>query len=124
MIKDWNKLSPADRRGANSTLQAAGMVRRRGVNRYLERSISEVWAAARREGQRRLASAARGGKSEEPEALLGQFKRSDVFIAVLCPGTVQFKLRLQVFWSAQGGFFTRRGEKERKPISADTDANI
>lgn len=42
---------------------------------------------ARREGQRRLASAARGGKSEEPEALLGQFRRSDVFIAELCPGT-------------------------------------
>lgn len=81
MIKDWNKLSPADRLGVNRTLQAAGMERRRGVNRYLERSIPEVRAAARREGQRRRASAALGGKSQKPEALAGQFKRSDVFIA-------------------------------------------
>lgn len=105
MIKDWNKLSPADRRGANSTLQAAGMVRRRGVNRYLERSISEVWAVARREGQRRLASAARGGKSEEPEALLGQFKRSDVFTAELWSGTEAVQTEVTGVLVSSGRFF-------------------
>lgn len=123
MIKDWNKLSPADRRGANSTLQAAGMVRRRGVNRYLERSISEVWAVARREGQRRPASAARGGKSEEPEALLGQFKRSDVFIAELCPGTEAVQTEVTGVLVSSGRFLKRR-KKERKPISSDTGSNI
>lgn len=81
---------------------------------------------ARREGQRRPASAARGGKSEEPEAFLGQFKRSDVFIAELCPGTEAVQTEVTGVLVSSGRFLKRRKKrkKERKPISSNTDSDI
>lgn len=69
---------------------------------------------ARREGQRRPASAARGRKLEEPEALLGQFKRSDVFIAELCPEMEAVQTEVTGVLVSSGRFFKKKGKKERR----------